>query len=67
MYSGFILFGVLNTSRGRIYSCFTSIVDLPDLVEIDSQSLEKSLGGILRARSCIFSDFAEQKCHTRGQ
>ena len=41
MYSGFILFSVLNTSRARVLSRFTSIVDLPDLFKIYSKSLEK--------------------------
>ena len=43
MFSGLILFSILNTSRARVLSHLTSIVDLPDLFKIDSISLEKSL------------------------
>ena len=43
MYSGFILFSVLNISRARAPSRFTSIIDSPDLFKIDPKSLEKLL------------------------
>ena len=41
MYSGFILFSVLNTSRARVLSRFTSIVDLPDLFKITGKAVVK--------------------------